>query len=321
MTEPVLLEVTRGSLVESRHRGTVVVLDPAGDVALGDVDAVVYPRSSLKPLQAAALVDAGWPGSVPSVALAAASHDGEDVHRTGVQETLRAAGLDVDALGCPPDLPMGRDAMLAWVAAGGTPARICHNCSGKHAGMVATCAAAGWPVPGYLAPDHPLQLRIRAHIETLCATPVAATSVDGCGAPAHAVPLRSLAVAFARIATAAPSSPEGRVAAAMRAHPRLVGGSGRVVTDLLAEVPGLVAKDGAEGVWAAALPDGRAFAAKVADGGSRALPPLLAAVVRRWGFDGPAARRWSDVPMLGGGRPVGAIRWSPELRAALALRD
>lgn len=321
MTEPVLLDVTRGPLVESRHRGTLVVLDRAGavTVALGDVDAAVYPRSSLKPLQAATLLHAGWPGSVPSIALAAASHDGEEVHRTGVQQTLRAAGLDVDALGCPPDLPMGRDAMLAWVAGGGTAARICHNCSGKHAGMVASCAAAGWPVEGYLAPDHPLQQRIRSHIETLCSAPVAGTSVDGCGAPAHAVPLRSLSVAYARIASAAPSTPEGRVAAAMRAHPRLVGGTGRVVTDLLAEVDGLVAKDGAEGVWAAALPDGRAFAAKVADGGSRALPPLLAAVVRHWGFDGPAVRRWSEVAMLGGGRPVGAIRWSADLRAALAL--
>jgi L-asparaginase II len=319
VTQPVLLEVTRGSLVESHHRGSLVLLDGAATVGIGDVDAVVYPRSSLKPLQAATLLALGWPGSVPSVALAAASHDGEDVHRIGVRETLRAAGLSVDALGCPPDLPMGREAMLAWVAGGGGAERVCHNCSGKHAAMVATCAAAGWPVEGYLAPEHPLQQRIRSHVGSLCGTPVAATSVDGCGAPAHAVPLRALATAFSRIATADADSAEGRVAAAMRAHPRLVGGTGRVVTELLAEIHGLIAKDGAEGVWAAALPDGRAFAAKVADGSSRALPPLLAAVVRHWGFDGPAARRWSSVPTLGGGRPVGEIGWSAGLREALHL--
>lgn len=321
MSDVVLLEATRGALVESRHRGNLVLLDADGSVAaaLGDVDRVVYPRSSLKPLQAAAMVASGWAGSVPSVALAAASHEGEEMHLLGVRETLRAAGLTPDALGCPADLPMGRAPMQAWLAAGNGPERICHNCSGKHSAMVATCVAAGWPVATYRELGHPLQQAIVARIGSLCGTPVAASSVDGCGAPAHALPLISLARGFARVASAAAGSAEGRVAAAMRAHPELVGGTGRVVTELMAEVPGLVAKDGAEGVWAAALPDGRAFAVKVADGASRALPPLLAAAVRCWGFDGPAVQRWSAVPVLGGGEPVGALRWSPELRAALDL--
>lgn len=318
---PVLLDVTRGELVESRHRGTVVLLDPDGavSVALGDPETVVYGRSSLKPLQAAAMLACGWPGSVPSIALAAASHEGEEMHLLGVRETLRAAGLTEDALGCPADLPIGRAAMQAWVAAGHGPARICHNCSGKHAAMVATCAAAGWPVETYRELAAPLQQAIRERVGELAGTAVAATSVDGCGAPAHALPLVALARAFARIATAPPSSAEGRVVAAMRAHPRLVGGTGRAVSDLLADVPGLVCKDGAEGVWAAALPDGRAFAVKVADGGGRALPPLLAAAARHWGLENLTVQHWSSVPVFGGGAPVGVIGWSAELRAALGI--
>jgi L-asparaginase II len=319
--EPVLLEASRGPLVESRHRGTLVLLDAGGSVqvALGDVDGVVFPRSSLKPLQATAMVAAGWAGTSASVALAAASHDGEEMHLLGVRETLRGAGLTPDALGCPADVPMGRAAMLAWVGAGHGPERVCHNCSGKHAGMVATCAAAGWPVDSYRELAHPLQQAIVARIGDVCGTPVVASSVDGCGAPAHALPLIALARGFARIATAPAGTAEGRVAAAMRAYPELVGGTGRAVTELMAGVPGLVAKDGAEGVWGAALPDGRAFAVKVADGASRALPPLLAAALRVWGFDGPAVRRWSAVPVLGGGEPVGTLTWSPDLRAALEL--
>ena len=318
---PVLLDVTRGGLVESRHRGRLVALhrDGSVSVALGDPEAATYPRSSLKPLQATTLLACGWPGSLPSIALAAASHSGEEMHLAGVRETLRAAGLDESALGCPPDLPWGRQAQLAWVAAGGAAERICHNCSGKHAAMVACCVAAGWPVKSYLLSTHPLQEAIRTRISSLCGVPIDATSVDGCGAPAHALSLSGLARGVAAIAAADAATPEGRVAAAMRTYPQLVGGTGRAVTELMAEVDGLVCKDGAEGVWAAALPDGRAFAAKVADGAARALPPVLAAVLQHWGFAGPAVQRWSSEAMLGGGKPVGAITPSAELRAALGL--
>lgn len=321
MNEPVLLDVGRGPLVESRHRGRLVVLAPDGSVtaALGPVEEPVYPRSSLKPLQAAAMVRCGLVAAPAALALASASHDGEGVHIAGVRESLAAAGLDDSALGCPPDLPMGREPMLAYVAGRGLPARVCHNCSGKHAAMVATCVACSWDVGSYLSPDHPLQVAIASSLEEACGAPIAATSVDGCGAPAHALPLVALARGFARLTTAAVGSAEGRIAAAMRAHPRLVGGQGRAVTELMTEVGGLVAKDGAEGVWAAALPDGRACAIKVADGAMRALPPLLAAVLRSWGFDGAAVRRWSTAPVLGGGAPVGDMHWAAPLRDALAL--
>lgn len=316
-----LVTVTRGGRIESRHLGSLVLLDPSGPVlALGEPERPVYARSSLKPLQAAAMLRSGWtPPDDETLALAAASHEAEPGHVEVARRTLAAAGLTEADLGCPPDLPHFRPAMLALVAAGGAAAAVCHNCSGKHAGMVATCVAAGWPVATYLEPDHPLQLAVRREIEDACGAPIAASTVDGCGAPAHALPLPALARGFAAIAAAADGTPEQRVHAAVRSNPWLLGGTDRAVSELVAEVPGLLAKDGAEGVWAAALPDGRAMAAKIADGADRALPPVLAAVLRSWGFDGPAVRRWSDVPVLGGGRPQGSVSASDDLLAALGL--
>jgi L-asparaginase II len=209
--------------------------------------------------------------------------------------------------------------MTAWLQAGGAPASVCHNCSGKHAAMVATCAASGWPVGPYREPAHPLQVAARATVERLCGEPVRATSVDGCGAPAYAVSLAGLARAYARLATAPEGTSEARVRTAMQAQPHLVGGTGRAVTAFLAGVPGLICKDGAECVWGAALPDGRAFAVKADDGGSRALPALLSAALAHWGIDSPVVAEWAALDVLGGGAPVGAVTWSATLRDLLAL--
>ncbi|MGI8678045.1 MAG: asparaginase [Jatrophihabitans sp.] len=320
MTEPVLLDVTRGGRVESRHLGSFVLLDAGGEVAVaaGDPEATVFGRSALKPLQASAMLRAGLRTDSAGVALAAASHDGEAVHLAGARAVLAAAGGDESMLACPPDLPWGRDALVDYVAGGGTAAPICHNCSGKHAGMVATCLHAGWEVGSYLSVEHPLQVAIVAELEQRCVAPVSSTSVDGCGAPAHALPLAALARGFGALSTA-PDPFAELVRTSMRAHPRLVGGIGRAVTELTAEVDGLVCKDGAEGVWAAALPDGRAFAAKVSDGSLRALPPVLAGALAFWGFTGPAVRRWSAVDVLGGGAVVGAVTWSVQFRDLLGL--
>jgi L-asparaginase II len=317
-----LLDVVRDGYLESWHRGSVVLLDRSGAVAVsaGAVDDPVFPRSALKPLQAVAMLECGFSGRDGSLALAAASHDGEDVHIAGVRQTLADAGLDDSALQCPPDLPSGREALLAWVRGGGRPARICHNCSGKHAAMLATCVSARWPTESYRSPEHPLQRAVRAQMSQLCGVPVTrvAVAVDGCGAPAFSVTLSGLARAFAALA-ASTSGTARDVADAMRAFPRLIGGSGRVVSELTAAVPGLLCKEGAEGVWAAALPDGRAFAAKIEDGSPRGLGPLLAAALRHWGLDNEVVSHWSSVPVLGGGVPVGAISWSGELRDLLAL--
>jgi L-asparaginase II len=209
--------------------------------------------------------------------------------------------------------------MIAWLRDGHGPERICHNCSGKHSAMTATCVAAGWPVETYRDPDHPLQRAVRTTIEELCAEPVSVMAVDGCGAPAFGVSLTGLARAFGRLG-AGTSAELRAVRDAMRAHPRLVGGSGRAVTDLMLAVDGLVAKDGAEAVWAAALPDGRAFAAKIEDGSARTQGPMLAAAAAYWGFGAdPVVELWSSTPVLGAGAPVGAVRWSADLRRSLAL--
>ncbi|PZS34126.1 MAG: asparaginase [Pseudonocardiales bacterium] len=317
----VLLDVTRNGFVESHHRGSLVLLDASGEVAVsaGAPERSIMPRSSLKPLQAITMVECGFPGRDGSLALAASSHDGADIHLAVARSILAAAGLDESALQCPPDLPYGREAMLAHVRAGGAAQRICHNCSGKHAAMLATCVANGWDIDSYRAVEHPLQVAIRAGIEASSGEAVEASGVDGCGAPAHAITLVGLARAFAAVARATDATPAALVRDAMRAHPDLIGGAGRVVTELTARVDGLLCKDGAEGVWGAALPDGRAFAAKVDDGGVRALGPVLAAALRYWGLDNDVVRRWSTVEVLGAAVPVGAIGWSPALVDLLTL--
>lgn len=317
----VLLDVTRNGFLESHHRGSLVLLTASGTVSIaaGVPERPILPRSSLKPLQAFAMVECGYPGRDGSLALAAASHDGEDVHLAGARSILAAAGLDESALQCPADLPSGREAMLAHVRGGGGPERICHNCSGKHAAMLATCVANGWDVSTYREPAHPLQVAVRTRVADLSGEPIAASGVDGCGAPALAISLVGLARAFAAIARAADGTPGALVRDAMRAHPRLIGGTGRAVTELTATADGLLCKDGAEGVWGAALPDGRAFAVKVDDGGPRALAPLLAAALRYWGIDTADVRRWSSLDVLGGGKPVGTITWSPALTDLLGL--
>jgi len=303
----------REGIVESVHRGSIVTLGSDAPLALGDVDGAVFPRSSLKPLQAVAMLENGFIGRGSSLAIAVASHDGEPMHLAAARTSLGEAGLEESALQCPPALPAVEDALLAWVGSGGRAAAICHNCSGKHAAMLGTCVASGWPTESYLDGAHPLQLAIRDSIETLARVPITATVVDGCGAPAHAITLRGLAEAFAALATAT-SGPAAMVAAAMRRYPLLVGGSSNTASLAMESVPGLICKNGAEGVWAAALPDGRAFAAKVDDGASRALPAILGAVVRHWGVGDHA---WARVDVLGGGHVVGALRLSEVFESAL----
>jgi L-asparaginase II len=174
--------------------------------------------------------------------------------------------------------------------------------------MLATCVAKGWPVAGYLAPEHPLQQAIRATIEELAGQRIEAVGVDGCGAPLFALSLRGLSRAFRALTQAEYGTPEHRVAAAMRAHPDVVGGPGRVVTRLMTGVPGLLAKDGAEGAFVAALPTGDVAAVKIADGASRAAGPVLVAALRTLGVDEPVLDELKTTPILGGGKPVGEVR-------------
>jgi L-asparaginase II len=307
--DPVVAEVTRSGFVESTHRGRVVGLDGAGRVvlAIGHVAAPVVLRSCAKPLQSVGMLRAGLDLEGAHLAVACASHDGTASQAKLVQEILTSAGLGEQALDNTPMLPLEPRAAAERLLAGG-PDRLHHNCSGKHAAMLATCVSNGWPTEGYLHPDHPVQRALLATIEQLTGERVAHLAVDGCGAPIGAVSLTGLARSFARLATADELSPEGQVASAMREHPMVVGGEQRDVTRLLRILPGGVAKDGAEGCYAVALDDGRAVAIKIADGAKRARLPVLVAALRRLGIASSGLDELAAEPILGHGRPVGSVQ-------------
>lgn len=309
MTHAVLARIVRSGFTESVHHGTAVALDPTGAVvtAIGDPGSPVLPRSANKLLQAVAMLRAGLGLDGPLLALTASSHSGERFHLDGVERLLHGAGLDVADLGNTPDLPLGEPERIAWEAVGRPPSRLAQNCSGKHAAMLATCRVNGWPTGGYLDPGHPLQERITATVADLCGEPVAHIGTDGCGAPLHAVSLLGLARAYAGIASAPAGTVRARLADAVRTHPEWLAGTGRDVTLLIRGVPGLIAKDGAEGVYAAALQDGRAAAVKIADGAARARPVVMAALLRRLGEDAPVLTELERPPVLGGGVAVGTL--------------
>ncbi|WP_406148705.1 asparaginase [Streptomyces sp. NBC_01012] len=309
----VLAEVWRGDFLESVHHGTVLATRPDGSEALriGDVDAPMYPRSSNKPLQALGMLRAGLDLDGPLLALGCASHSGEDIHLEGVRQILAPAGLGTDALRCTPALPIGEDALRAYLAGGGQPSPLTMNCSGKHAAMLATCVTNGWDTATYLDPRHPLQVRLRETLEEMAGEKVTTTGIDGCGAPLFALSLRGLARAFGRLASAPEGSLEHRVAQAMNTYPRYVGGTGRDVTRLMGALPGAVAKDGAEGVYALGLPDGSAVSLKIADGSQRSRPVVMIAALRHLGVDVDADETLTALataPVLGHGQAVGAIR-------------
>ncbi|MFF9059647.1 asparaginase [Streptomyces sp. NPDC014882] len=302
--------LVRGEVTEGVHHGSVVVLGTDGEVAfqLGDTEVAFYPRSALKPVQAVAMVRAGLPLEGELLALAAASHSGEERHLAGTRRILERAGVTEDDLRNVTDLPYDPAVRDTWTRQGRPASRLAQNCSGKHAAMLYTCGLNGWPLDGYLDPGHPLQRAVAETVEDLTGRRVARVTVDGCGAPLFAVSLNGLARALARITTAAPGTPEARVADAMRAHPEMVSGSGRDVAALMRAVPGLLAKDGFEGVEVAALPDGRAVAVKISDGANRARVPVTAAALARAGVDPALLTPFAGEPLLGGGRPVGSVR-------------
>lgn len=301
-----LAEVVRSAYVEGSHYGSVLALRADGSIALalGDLVRPIFPRSSNKPLQAIALLDAGWqPTREEHIALASSSHSGEPQHLALVQEVLGDLVLQT------PELPPLNE--LAWqtiLRAGGAATSLTMNCSGKHAAMLRTCVVNGWSTDDYLDPAHPVQVACQRTIEALAGEPVLHVAIDGCGAPQHAVSLTGLARAFGRLAGPDAGGSSRRTAEAMRAHPWYVGGTGRDVTALMEGLPGLVAKDGAEGVYAVGLPDGSAVALKVDDGAERARMPVLVAALRALGFEADVLEQYATRPVLGGGRRVGEVR-------------
>ena len=308
-----LVVATRSGLDESLHHGAGVALDSDGRVvaAVGDPGLVVYPRSCLKPLQAHAMVGLGLDLTDAQLAVACASHDGAPMHLDAVRSILARYDLAESDLANTPARPRGATARADARAGGNEPSSLQQNCSGKHAAMLATCRVNDWPTGDYLDPEHPLQQEITARIGSLGVS-VEHIGVDGCGAPTHAFSLHELATAFATLA-----APDSVVARAMTSNPVLVGGLERDVTLWMQAVPTLVAKEGAAGVMAAALADGRAVAYKVADGSDAARQAAVPAAFRAAGVDVAALAATDErvaVPVFGHGEVVGhleALEWTP----------
>lgn len=314
MVAPVVIaEIVRSGFVEGHHYGSWVALDADGSVraCAGDVDGPMLPRSCNKPVQALAMLEAGLSLDGELLALACASHSGEDFHIEGVRRLLASAGLSEDALQTPADWPLDDEVREQLIRSGGSKASVTMNCSGKHAAMLATCVANGWPSATYLSVDHPLQQQILATFQQMTGES-AQVAIDGCGAPLLSTSLTGLARAFSKLATR--SGHESRIAEAMRAHPEYVSGTHRDELTLLRAIPGAIGKAGAESCYVVALPDGRAFATKTDDGAARARPVVMAALLEKVGVneepgvDGAAVRRTGEAVLLGGGQPVGEVR-------------
>jgi len=314
-----LATVTRSGLIESRHFGSLVAVDPSGATVLelGTPDAVILPRSTVKPLQALACLTAGAPLAGEELAIAAGSHTGEDEHVRVVRAILERAGLDESALGCPVDRPEDEGTFERLVRAGEPRARVRMNCSGKHAAMLLACAVNGWSTHDYLDTAHPLQQHVRATMAELTGVPVEWDAIDGCGAPLFGTTVRGVAQSFRALVQAEAGTPAAQVAAAMREHPFYVGGSGHQNSTLMETVPGALAKGGAEGVIGVAAADGTAVSMKIVDGSPRATTLLALRVLEALGTDISGATTLTALPVLGGGVPVGSIGVGSDLAAAL----
>jgi L-asparaginase II len=291
MSEPLSVAVTRGEIVESIHRVHAVALQGGEIVAeAGDPGLVVSLRSAAKPLQALLLARARDDLDDEQLAIASASHFGTELHVAAVRSLLTATGGSEDELDC-------------GLQANRPPEAIYHNCSGKHAGMIAVCRARGWPVEGYRRPEHPLQQELVEEVVAAAETDGVETAIDGCGVVCFALPLERVAHAFSRLERLDGGS---RIVAAMRARPELIGGEGATDTTLMRTLPGWIAKGGAEGLLAAGSPDGLGIALEAEDGNSRALRPALAALVEQLGLD---LALFAEVPVQNShSEVVGTIR-------------
>ncbi len=333
MENPVLVEVTRGPLVESRHRGAVAVSDAEGRsvFALGDVTAPVFPRSGVKALQALPLIEQGAADRFglndEELALACASHSGEAAHVAGVERMLTKAGLDPSDLRCGAHWPIAQAAAAA-VARSGAPSPLHNNCSGKHAGFLCVARALGADPADYWRPEHPVQRLVRSVLEDFTGATLgeACCAIDGCSVPTWAVPLHNLAQALATFGAGRGISAERARAAARLRHacakaPWYVAGTGRFCTDIMQLFGERVfVKTGAEGVYCAALPrQGLGVAVKCDDGASRAAQAIMTALIARFlpltaservafsRFLEPTLRNWN-------GFEVGQIRITQALR-------
>ena len=270
----VLAVLTRDDHGESFHHGVVTVVDSAGQVLFeaGRGDRVVYPRSTLKPLQTLAVLRTGVELTDEEIALATASHAGSAAHRDAVGAFLRRHLLSADLLQCPADWPLSTAEKASLIAEGKDKSPLAMNCSGKHAGFLAACQHRGDTLEDYLEPGHPLQLDIQRVIEEFTGETIDSTSVDGCGAPLHALSLRGLARGIARV-VAGDDEYVQRIVSAVGAHPWAIAGEGQPNTIVIQALGG-IAKIGAEGLVVIGLPSGITAAVKILDGSMRATTPV-----------------------------------------------
>lgn len=314
-----LAVVTRTGFVESRHVGSVVVVGPDGAVefSLGDPDALILPRSAMKPFIATALMSTEVVLGGALAAIATSSHSGSERHVLLVRQLLEAAGLPESALGCPPDMPADRALRTIMIKRDIGPSPQFHCCSGKHAAILLACKANDWPVEGYLSPVHLVQVRIREVIERLIGDKVAFTAVDGCGAPVYPMSLTQLARGMRQIVTASADSPfamfrsGAELRDAMLAYPDVVGAVGEPDTVLMQRL-GLVAKTGYEGVFIAATRSGYSASVKVLDGNLRTAGLIAATALVRAAALSPAqldsVLPELDLEIRGGNEVVGTIQ-------------
>ncbi len=331
MANPVLIELTRGALVESMHAGVVAIAHADGRIvgSIGDIGRPVYPRSAVKPLQALPFLESGaaerFGFGAPEIAIACASHAGTPRHASLVAAMLAAAGLTPAALGCGVHEPFDAATAHALIRAGSAPSALHHNCSGKHAAMLATAVHMGGPTGGSWRPDHPGRRRGRAALEALTGSRLepGVCGIDGCSVPNWAIPPAGLAAAFARLASGAGLPPDraraaARIVQACMGEPDMVGGPGRLDTVMMARLRGKVLmKGGAEGAYCGALPErGLGFALKIDDGAKRGAEAAVAALVARFYAQAHAAapdtrlRNWR-------GLEVGEVRPSAPFAALL----
>ena len=329
MGNPVLVEVTRGGLTESRHEGAICVADAAGKsvIAIGDVVTPIFPRSAVKAMQALVLVESGaadrYRFGDAELALACASHAGEPDHVAGVERMLARAGLDVDALLCGTHWPTHRPSADALVRAGLPATALHHNCSGKHAGFLCAACAGGSELRTYTAATHAVQREVRAILENLARSRIddRHVGIDGCSVPTFALPLAALARAFAVLGSEQGLAPRRaaacrRLRAACAAKPWYAAGTGLFATELMSHFGARVlVKGGAEGVYCGALPEqGLGIAIKCVDGAGRAAEVMMANVLMRLigenpllaKYARPAVRNWR-------GTVVGEMRPTREL--------
>ncbi|MCB8820127.1 asparaginase [Microvirga rosea] len=297
MDNPFLVEVSRGHIVESRHRGSVAVVDAEGGtvLTLGDVERRVFPRSAVKALQALPLVESGIADKYgltdEEIALACASHSGEPDHARVAASMLAKAGQNETCLECGVHWPMRDEAARALAASGEQPTQLHNNCSGKHAGFICLACGLGDDPKGYVKAQHHVQQTVRSALEDLTGASHTedVSGIDGCSIPTYAIPLPALAFGFAKFGAGVGISPgcksaSDRIRKAVARHPFMVAGTGRFDTKLM-EALGERAfvKAGAEGVYCAAFPElGYGIALKADDGGARAAEAMMAALVLRF---------------------------------------